>query len=54
MQCKPYDITLYEGFTAIKAQEDKQKTREREICLHTHVYTLAQSYMRIRTNAVLW
>ena len=56
MQCKPYDINLDEGFTAIKAQENKQtktnkQIRERE--RDTRTNTLTQSH-NIRTNTVLW
>ena len=57
---KPSDINLDEGFTAIKAQENK-KTGRREIDRQTdremHTYALTQSYMHISytgTNAVLW
>ena len=55
MQCKPSDINLDEGFTAIKAQDFFFFffffLREREMGgggeRHTHTYTLTQSYMRI-------
>ena len=42
-------INLDEGFTAIKAQENKsnKRERERERERETHTYTLTQSYMRI-------
>ena len=33
---KPYDINLDEGFTAIKAQENNNNKREREM----HTYSL--------------
>ena len=58
MQCKPYDINLDEGFTAIKDQENnnnnnKQKTkRERERNAHIHFHTIVFAYICI--NAVLW
>ena len=48
MQCKPYDINLDEGFTAIKAQENKQaktknkQIRERERYTRKHSNTIAQ------------
>ena len=37
MQCKPYDINVDEGFTAIKAQENKPTKNKRERDAHTHV-----------------
>ena len=37
MQCKPSDINLDEGFTAIKAQENKPTKNKRERDAHTHV-----------------
>ena len=58
MQCKAYDINLDEGFTAIKAQENKsnkrerERERERERDAHIHSYAIVHAY--IRTNAVLW
>ena len=51
IQCKPYDINLDEGFTAIKAQEITTKTK-RERDAHIHSHTIVPAY--IRTNAVLW
>ena len=38
MQCKPNDINLDEGFTAIKARENKptENKRERDARTHTH------------------
>ena len=51
MQCKPYDINVDEGFTAIKAQEITTKTK-RERDAHIHSHTIVHAY--IRANAVLW
>ena len=49
MKLKPYDLNLDEGFTAIKAQENKTKRKRAThtlSCTHTHTY--------ICTIAVLW
>ena len=62
MHCKPYDINLDEGFTAIKAQENNNKNnnnnnkeqREGERETHTHIYSHTIVLAYIRTNAVLW
>ena len=53
MQCKTNDINFDEGFTAIKAQENKP-TKERE--MHTHIIIHSHAILRacIRFNAVLW
>ena len=48
MQCKPYDITLDEGFTAIKTQKNKKERKERNSHIHSH--TIIHVY--ICTNAV--
>ena len=54
MQCKPYDINLDEGFTAIKAQENKQTNkRERDTDAQTlshnrTIYALIQYYGRLQ------
>ena len=40
-RCKPYDINLDEGFTAIKAQENNNKREGRE--RHTHKNTLSHN-----------
>ena len=46
-QCKPYDINLVEGFTAIKTQENKQRNKIRERETHTH--TLSHNHTCIFT-----
>ena len=42
MQCKPYDINLDEGFTAIKAQENNNNKRETHTHIHSH--TIIHAY----------
>ena len=50
MQCKPYDINLDEGFTAIKDQENNNNNNNKKRDIHSHTIVLAY----IRTNIVLW
>ena len=48
MKLKPYDLNLDEGFTAIKAQENKTKRKRAThtlSCTHTHIYMHYCSFM---------